>query len=57
MSADTRFRSERQLFESWVKTLEILADEELMRALRQSLAEVAQGETVAFEEVLAELEP
>lgn len=55
MSTDTRFRSEHQLFESWVETLEILADEELMRALRQSLAEVERGETVALEEVLAEL--
>ena len=55
MSADTRFRSQLQLLASWVETLEILADEELMRALRQSLAEVEQGHAVALEVVLAKL--
>jgi antitoxin YefM len=44
-----------ELYESLEETLEILGDEELMAALRQSLAEAAAGQTVPWEEVKAEL--
>ena len=44
-----------ELYESLEETLAILGDEELMTALRQSLAEAAAGRTVPWEEVKAEL--
>lgn len=44
------------LYESLIETLEVMADEEMMAALRQSVREIAAGETVAWEDVKAELE-
>lgn len=44
-----------ELYEAIVETLEILGDQELMDALRQSLAAVAAGETIPWEDVKAEL--
>lgn len=43
------------LYESIVETLEIMGDTELMAALRQSIKEVHEGKTVAWETVKAEL--
>ena len=44
------------LYESLQETLEVMADEDLMAALRQSLRELANGETIAWEAVKADLE-
>ena len=44
-----------ELYESIVETLEVLSDREQMTALRESIAELARGETVAWEEVKGEL--
>ena len=44
-----------ELYESLEETLAILGDEELMTALRQSLAEASAGRTVPWKEVKAEL--
>jgi PHD/YefM family antitoxin component YafN of YafNO toxin-antitoxin module len=43
-------------YESLVETLEVLADEDLMAELRQSLQEAARGETIPWEKVKAELD-
>jgi len=43
------------LYEAVVETLEILGDEELMVALRQSIQEAAQGELIPWETVKAEM--
>ncbi len=43
-------------YESIQETLEVLADEELMVALRQSLRELSEGETIPWETVKAELD-
>ena len=42
-------------YESLVETLEILGDETLMRALRQSLKEARRGKTVSWEKAKREL--
>lgn len=44
-----------QLYESLLETLEVLADEDLMTALRESLKEADQGEVIPWETVRAEL--
>jgi hypothetical protein len=44
-----------ELRQSLEETLVILGDEELMTALRQSLAEAGAGRTVPWEEVKGEL--
>jgi prevent-host-death family protein len=44
------------LYESIQETLEVLADENLMADLRQSLQELAKGETLAWDAVKAELD-
>ena len=43
-------------YESIQETLEVLADEELMAALRRSLEELSAGETIPWETVKAELD-
>lgn len=45
-----------ELYESITETLEILGDPEQMAALRQSVQEVARGETLDWETVKAELD-
>jgi prevent-host-death family protein len=42
-------------YEALLETLEVLADDELIPALRKSLREVAAGETYDWESVRAEL--
>lgn len=41
------------LYESLVETMEILGDEELMRGLRRSFQEAAEGKTIPWETVKA----
>lgn len=43
------------LYEAIVETLEILGDEDLMAALRQSIKEAMAGETIPWEDVQAEM--
>ncbi len=43
-------------YQSIQETLEVLADEELMVDLRQSLRELSEGETIPWETVKAELD-
>jgi prevent-host-death family protein len=43
------------LYESIMETLEILSDEELMAALRQSIKEVSEGKTVPWDRAREEL--
>jgi len=43
------------LYESIVETLEILGDEELMAALRQSIKEVSEGQAVSWDRAKQEL--
>jgi antitoxin YefM len=43
------------LYESIVETLEILGDEDLMAALRQSIKEVSEGKTVPWDRAKQEL--
>jgi len=45
-----------EFYDSLVETLEILADEELMAALRKSLEEAERGETIPLEQIEAELD-
>jgi prevent-host-death family protein len=45
-----------EMFESLVDTIEILSDPELMARISQSEQEIAEGKTVPFNEVLAELD-
>ncbi len=44
------------LYESIVETLEILGDEEMMRALRQGIDEAAKGKGIPWEEAKKELD-
>ncbi len=44
------------LYESLLETLEVLSDDDLMTALRQSLKEAARGETIPWEKVKAEMD-
>ncbi|HEY8309346.1 MAG TPA: type II toxin-antitoxin system Phd/YefM family antitoxin [Gemmatimonadaceae bacterium] len=44
-----------ELYESITETLEVMADAELMAAIRQSAQEIARGETIPWETVKAEL--
>jgi len=43
------------LYEAIVETLEILGDEQLMAALRQSIKEAAEGRTIPWQATKAEL--
>jgi antitoxin YefM len=43
------------LYESIMETLEILGDEDLMAALRQSIKEVSEGKTVPWDRAKQEL--
>lgn len=45
-----------ELYESIMETLEIMGDEELMAALRQSIADVEAGRTFTMDEVGRELD-
>jgi antitoxin YefM len=45
-----------ELYESLVETLEVLADQDLMEALRQSLNEADSGELIPWETVESELD-
>jgi PHD/YefM family antitoxin component YafN of YafNO toxin-antitoxin module len=44
-----------EFYESLVETLEVLADETLMRALHRSLKEVRTGKTIPWEKVKQDL--
>jgi antitoxin YefM len=44
------------LYESIMETLEILGDEELTAALRQSIKEVSEGQAVAWDRAKQELQ-
>ena len=44
-----------ELYESIVETLEILSDEEMMAALRQSIKEASEGQTVSWDRAKQEL--
>ena len=44
------------LYESIMETLEILSDEELMAALRQSIKEASEGKTIPWDRAREELE-
>lgn len=44
-----------ELYESIIETMEIMADPELMVALRESIREMEEGRTVSLEEVKQEL--
>lgn len=43
------------LYESLIETLEILGDEQLVAALRQSVREAAEGKLISWEDAKAEL--
>ena len=43
------------LYESIMETLEILSDEDLMAALRQSIKEVSEGQAVSWDRAKQEL--
>jgi PHD/YefM family antitoxin component YafN of YafNO toxin-antitoxin module len=43
------------LYEAIVETLEVLGDEDLMAALRQSIKEAMEGKTIPWEGVKADL--
>ena len=43
------------LYESIMETLEILGDEELMAALRQSIKEASEGQAVSWDQAKQEL--
>ena len=45
-----------ELYESIVETLEILSDEGLMAALRQSIKEVSEGKAVSWDRAKKELQ-
>ncbi len=45
-----------ELFETIQETLEILSDEELMGALRRSIRQADEGDTIPFDEVMAGLD-
>lgn len=44
-------------YDSIMETLDILSDAELVQEVRTALAELADGDTVSTEEVLADLPP
>jgi antitoxin YefM len=44
-----------ELYESIVETLEILSDEEMIAALRQSIKEASEGKTVPWDRAKQEL--
>ena len=44
-----------ELYESIVETLEILSDEEMMAALRQSIKEASEGQAVPWDRAKQEL--
>ena len=44
-----------ELYESIMETLEIMADEEMMKTLRQDIKEMKKGKTVPWEKVKEEL--
>lgn len=44
-----------EVYESVIETLDIMGDEDLMRSLRQSILEVAEGKTIPWEQVKKEL--
>ena len=44
------------LFQSWLETIEIMSDSELMDQLRQSMKAIEEGRTRPWEEVKAELD-
>ena len=44
-----------ELYESIMETLEVMADEEMMKALRQGIKEMKEGKTVPWEKVKEEL--
>ena len=46
-----------ELYEAIVETLEIMEDEELMAALRQSIKEADEGNILSWEAVKAEMGP
>ena len=46
-----------ELYEAIVETLEIMEDEELMAALRQSIKEADEGNILSWEAVKAEIGP
>ena len=41
-------------YESWQKTLEVVADREELAGIQRGLAEIARGDTVSFEELFGE---
>jgi len=45
-----------ELYESLVETLEVLGDQDLMKALRRSLTEARAGRTIPWEKVKGELD-
>ncbi len=45
-----------ELYESIVETLEILSDEDLMAALRQSIKEVSEGKAVSWSRAKQEID-
>ncbi len=45
-----------EYFESLLETLEVMGDEEMMTALRQSQKDIAEGRTYDWEEVKRELD-
>ena len=45
-----------ELFETIQETLEILSDEELMSALRRSIRQADEGNTILFDQVMANLD-
>ena len=44
-----------ELYESIIETMEIMADPELMAALRESIRDLEEGRTVSLEQVKQEL--
>ncbi len=45
-----------ELYEGLVETLEIMADDELMSELRESLEQAERGETIPWKQVKSELD-
>lgn len=44
-----------ELYETIIETLEIMSDPELMAAIRQSIKEIEEGQTIPWEQVKQEL--
>lgn len=51
-----KIQKERGLYKSIIETAEVLNDTELMNALKQSIKEMEEGETVPWEKVEKELD-